>query len=84
MQSKEIVTRLPKVKVEDMHKVCEACQLGKQTKNAFLQDRHVSKNVLEIVHSDVWGPTKTTCVWVVANTMLRSLITTQGRCGSTS
>ena len=43
-----------------MHKVCEACQLGKQAKHAFPQDRHVSRNVLEIVHSDVWGLAKTT------------------------
>lgn len=60
MQSKEIVTGLPKFKVEDMHKVCEACQLGKQAKHAFPHDRHVSRNALEIVHSDVWGPAKTT------------------------
>ena len=60
MQSKEIVTGLPKLKVEEMHKVCEACQLGKQAKHAFPKDRHVSTNVLEIVHSDVWGPAKTT------------------------
>lgn len=60
MQSKEIMIGLPKFKVEDMHKVCEACQLGKQSKHAFLQDRHVSKNILEIVHFDVWGLAKTT------------------------
>lgn len=59
MRSKVIVTGLPRFKVEDMHKVCEACQLGKQTKHAFLQDRHVRRNVLEIVHFDVWGPAKT-------------------------
>ena len=31
MQSKEIVTGLPKFKVEGMQKICEACQFGKQT-----------------------------------------------------
>lgn len=60
LQSKEIVIGLPRFRIEDMHKVCEACQLGKQTKHAFPQDRHVSRNVLEIVHYDVWGLAKTT------------------------
>lgn len=60
MQSKEIVTGLPRFKVEDMHKVCEACHFGKQTKHAFPHDRHMSRDVLDIVHSDLWGPTKTT------------------------
>ncbi len=41
-----------------MHKVCEACQLGKQEKCPFLHDKHVSRNLLELVHSDVWCPTK--------------------------
>ena len=30
MQSKEIVTGLPKFKVDNMQKICEACQFGKQ------------------------------------------------------
>ncbi len=30
MQNKEIVTGLPKFKVEGMQKICEACQFGKQ------------------------------------------------------
>ena len=29
MQSKEIVTRLPKFEFDGMQKICEACQLGK-------------------------------------------------------
>ena len=37
MQSKEIVTRLSRLRVEDIHKVCEACELGKLTKHAFPQ-----------------------------------------------
>ncbi|MCO5602687.1 hypothetical protein L7F22_056823 [Adiantum nelumboides] len=58
MQSQELVTGLPVFKVADMQKVCEACQFGKQAKASFPHDKHVSKNVLELVHSDVWGPTK--------------------------
>ena len=60
MQSKEIVTGLPKFKFDGMHKVCEACQLGKQARGSFPHDKNVSRNVLDIVHSDVWGPAKTT------------------------
>jgi hypothetical protein len=42
-----------------MHKICEACQFGKQTKNGFPHDKNVSKRTLDVVHSHVWGPTKT-------------------------
>jgi len=42
-----------------MHKICEACQFGKRTKNVFPHDKNVSKRVFDVVHSDVWGPTKT-------------------------
>ena len=59
MQSQEIVTGLPVFKVADMQRVCEACQLGKQARSSFPHDKHVSKNVLEVVHSDVWGRAKT-------------------------
>ena len=46
-------------KVVDMQKIYEACQFGKQAKGAFPHDQHVSSNVLQVVHSYVWGPTKT-------------------------
>ena len=59
MQSKELVTSLPVFKVAEMQKICEACQFRKQAKGAFPHDKHVSRNVLELVHSDVWGPAKT-------------------------
>ena len=35
------------------------CQFGKKEKGAFPHDRHVSKNVLELVHSDIWDLAKT-------------------------
>jgi hypothetical protein len=38
-----------------MSKVCEACQLGKQTKHPFpVQTTHVSSKPLEMIHSNVW------------------------------
>ena len=60
MQNQESVTGLPVFKVADMQRVCEACQLGKQARSSFPHDKHVSNNVLEVVHSDVWGPAKIT------------------------
>ena len=60
MQNQNIVTGIPKFKVDGMQGVCEACQLGKQSKAAFPHDQHVSKEVLNVVHTDVWGPAKTT------------------------
>ncbi|MCO5595252.1 hypothetical protein L7F22_049292 [Adiantum nelumboides] len=60
MQSKELVTSLPQFRVLEMHQVCAACQLGKQAKVSFPQERHVSRNMLEVIHFDVWGPTKNT------------------------
>ena len=59
MQSKELVTGLPIFKVVEVQKICEACQFGKQVEGAFPHDKHVSRNVFELVHSHVWGPAKT-------------------------
>ena len=60
MQTQEIVTGLPKFKMDDMQNVCEACQFGKQSRHAFPKERNASGRPLEVVHSDVWGPTRTT------------------------
>ncbi|MCO5571354.1 hypothetical protein L7F22_025092 [Adiantum nelumboides] len=60
MQSKELVIGLPQFRVFEMQQVCAACQLGKQAKGTLPQERHVSKNLLKVIHSDVWGPTKNT------------------------
>ena len=58
MQSKNVVTGLPNFKSIDMQKVCEACQFGKQARHAFPQERNVSQRPLDVIHSDVWGPTE--------------------------
>ena len=39
---------------------CEHCVLGKQTRVKFGTAIHNTKSILDYVHSDVWGPTKTT------------------------
>ena len=59
MQSKQIVTGLPKFKVEGMQNVCESCQFGKQARQSFPHDKHVCKRPREVVHLDVWGPSQT-------------------------
>ena len=35
MQVHNVIVGLPKFKVDNMHKVCEACQLGTQARHAF-------------------------------------------------
>ena len=62
MQIKGVVIGLPTFRVDGMQKICEACQFGKQARGAFPHDRNVSKNILDVIHSDVWGPAKTTSV----------------------
>ena len=59
MQSKQIVAGLPKFKVDGMHKVCSACQFGKQSRGSFPHECNVCKKPLEVIHIDVWGPTDT-------------------------
>ena len=59
MEAKRIVIGLPRFASIEMQKVYSACQFGKQARQPFVQDRNVSTRPLEVVHSDVWGPTKT-------------------------
>ena len=59
MQMQDFVTALPKFKMNDMQNVCEACQFGKQSRHAFAKKRNVSERPLQVIHSDVWGPTRT-------------------------
>ena len=47
LQSKQVVFGLPKFSGRKAQ-ICEAYQLGKQ---------HRSRNKLDFIHSDVWGPT---------------------------
>jgi hypothetical protein len=52
---REIVTGLPKFSIEK-HGVCRGCTLGKHAKAAFPSSKHRSKEILDLVHSDVCGP----------------------------
>ena len=44
--------------MSDMQKVCEACQFGKQSRHAFVKERNIIGRLLDVIHLDVWGPTK--------------------------
>ena len=59
MQSKVVVIRLPTFKEKEINGVCGACQFGKKHRHLILKERNVSKGLLDVVHSDVWGPTQT-------------------------
>ena len=58
MQYGDVVHGLPNFKGGYLHQLCEACQLGKQSRLPFKREKYVSKYPLEIVHSDVLGSTK--------------------------
>ena len=53
---------LPKLKDCEMSKICEGCQYGKQNRMPFPHEGHISKKLLDLVHTDVWGPTKNTSI----------------------
>jgi hypothetical protein len=46
---------LPKLKKPD-NVICKQCQLGKMTKSSFKSKTHNSKDILELVHTDLCGP----------------------------
>ena len=58
MLRKNVVNGLPKLNICEISKVCEACQYGKQNRLSFPLEGYRSKNLLDLIHTDVWGPTK--------------------------
>ena len=60
MQSKGVVIRLPTFKEKKIEGVCEVCQFGKQHRHPFPKERNVSKGLLDVIHSDIWGSTQRT------------------------
>ena len=55
-----LVKGMPNLSFED-DKICDACQLGKQTKNSFKPKNMVSTTrPLEMLHIDLFGSTKIT------------------------
>ena len=56
MQSKGVVIGLPAFESKRVDQVCEACQLGKKHRLPFLKESSISKGLLDVINSDVWGP----------------------------
>ena len=55
---RELVNGLPKLKF-NKDKICDACQMGKQTKSSFKLKNNVSTSrPLELIHMDLFGPTR--------------------------
>ena len=59
MQSKGVVIGLPNFTAKVITGLCGACQFGKQHRHPFPKERNVSKGILNVVHSNVWGPAQT-------------------------
>ena len=58
----ELVIGLPKLKFEKDH-ICDACQLGKQTRSSFkVKDIVSTTKPLQLLHMDLFGPTKTASI----------------------
>ena len=58
MLSRNLVSGLPLFRESTTHHVCQACQFGKQARLPFKKESFKSSYTLQLVHSDVWGPTK--------------------------
>jgi len=65
LKSKDLVSGLPKIKFEN-NRICNACQKGKQTRSYFkLKDVFSSKNPLDILHMDLFGPSRTASLFEI-------------------
>ena len=58
ISKKEVVRVLPKI-VKPLNSVCRNCQHGKQTRTNFKTKKPMTSRPLEIVHTDLCGPTRT-------------------------
>ena len=56
--TKEDVRDLPKI-IVPLNSVCRNCQHGKQTLSSFKIKEHMTSHPLEIIHTNICGPTKT-------------------------
>ena len=59
MQSNGVIIRLSTFESKRVDQVGEACQFGKEHRLPFPKESYVSKGLLHIIHSDVWGPAQT-------------------------
>ena len=61
-RSMETLARKGYVKNEEIGELgfCEACAMGKSHKQRFPKAKHISKGVLDYIHTDLWGSPTTT------------------------
>ena len=55
----KVVTRLPNIQINH-EGVCKGCAQGKNTKNHYPNSDKKEKGILDIIHSYICGPMKTT------------------------
>ena len=58
VSKKGVVRNLPRI-IKPPNSVCRHCQHGKQTKASFKIKEHTTSKPLELVHTDLCGPTRT-------------------------
>ena len=49
------VHSLPRFSLKNPDNICEACQLGKQHGHTLPSKRNVSKDLLDVIYSEVWA-----------------------------
>jgi hypothetical protein len=60
--NKETTWDLPKV-INPSDSICKHCQIGKQTRVSFKTKEDSTRKPLEIIHTDLCGPTKTKSIY---------------------
>ena len=58
IRTKEVVRDLPKI-IVPLNSVCIYCQHGKQSRASFKMKEHMTSHLMEIIPTDLCGPTKT-------------------------
>ncbi|XP_075079774.1 uncharacterized protein LOC142165027 [Nicotiana tabacum] len=62
LSKQDLVIGLPKLNFSRTH-ICDACQMGKQTRNSFKNKDTVSTSKpLQLLHTDLFGPTRTASI----------------------
>ena len=59
MQTEGVVIKLPTFSGQEIEGVCAAYQFGKQHRQLFLKERNISEGLMDVIHSNVWGPAQT-------------------------
>ncbi|MCO5557878.1 hypothetical protein L7F22_011450 [Adiantum nelumboides] len=60
LKKEGLVEGLPTFQVNEEPNLCPSCQFGKQQRRRFSKSTYRARQPLELIHSDVWGPSQTT------------------------